>query len=124
MVHCVIQGTVTAPVLRGQRQPGQGLHRPVRAQHRISQLKQGIRPRREAAVKLTAEGRQPLPLPIAFRPWLDPLAPATPYSNATATAIISGLFGRNPKMITRWLCHVMAARQDKITNLRKAGPRG
>jgi hypothetical protein len=27
-------------------------------------------------------------------------------------------------MITRWLCHVMAARQDKITNLGKAGPRG
>ncbi len=42
--------------------------------------------------------------------------------NATATAFASGIYARNPKMITRWPCHVMATRQDKITNLWQAGP--
>ena len=37
------------------------MHRPVRAQHRLGQLEQRIRPRGEAPVKLTAEGCQPVP---------------------------------------------------------------
>ena len=49
-----------------------GPHRPLSAQHRIRQLEQRIRPRGEAAVRLSAEGRQLLPRPIVFRRRLDP----------------------------------------------------
>ena len=41
VVHRVIQRAVTAPVLRGQRQPGQRPHRPVRAQHRTASASSG-----------------------------------------------------------------------------------
>ena len=49
---------MAAPVLRGQRQPGQRLHRPVRAQHRIGQLEQLITARGQAGMKIQPEPRQ------------------------------------------------------------------
>ena len=71
-VHRVIQGAMTALMLRRQRQAHQGFHRPVCAQHRVRQFEQRIRPRGEAPVQLPAEGRQPVPrLTIIFCPRLD-----------------------------------------------------
>ncbi len=71
-VHRVIQGAMAALMLRRQRQAHQGFHRPVRAQHRVRQFEQRIRPRGEAPVQLPAEGRQPVPrLTIIFCPRLD-----------------------------------------------------
>src|SRR5450755_3953892 len=58
MVHRVIQGAVTAPVLRRQRQRGQVPDRPVRAQHRIGQLAQLISPGGQAGMKIGPEPRQ------------------------------------------------------------------
>ena len=114
---------MTAPVLGRQRQLNQAPDRPIRAQHRLGQLKQRIRPRRKAAVKSARKAASRSRARSSSGPGSTP-PPSHAILNATATAIISGLCGRNPKMITRWLCHVMAARQDKITNLGKAGPRG
>ena len=54
-VHRVVRGAMTTPVLRHQRQARQVLHRPVRAQHRISQLEQRIRPGGQAGVELAPE---------------------------------------------------------------------
>jgi hypothetical protein len=48
----VIQRAVTTLVLRRQRQPGQVPDRPVRAQHRVSQLRQLIRTRRQAPAEI------------------------------------------------------------------------
>jgi len=50
--------TVTPPVLRDQRQPGQRPHRPVRAQHRIGQLEQLIRAGGQAGTEICPEPRQ------------------------------------------------------------------
>jgi hypothetical protein len=58
VVHRVIQGAVTAPVLRRQGQPGQGSHRPVPAQRRIGQLGQLIGAGGQAGMKVQPEPRQ------------------------------------------------------------------
>jgi hypothetical protein len=55
MIDRVIQRAVAAPVLRGQRQPGQRLHRPIRAQHRIGQLEQLITARGQAGMEIQPE---------------------------------------------------------------------
>jgi hypothetical protein len=49
---------MTPLVHRGQRQPGQGPHRPIRAEHRVGQLEQLIIASGQALVKLTPELRQ------------------------------------------------------------------
>ena len=49
---------MAAPVLRGQRQPGQVPDRPVRAQHRIGQLEQLIRAGGQAGMEIQPEPRQ------------------------------------------------------------------
>jgi hypothetical protein len=76
---------VPAAVLGGQRQRRQHPHRPVRAQHRIGQLEQRIRPARQAPVQLAAEGRQQAQGPIRARPVWTP-ASRHAILNATATA--------------------------------------
>jgi hypothetical protein len=47
---------MAALMLRHQRQTHQGLHRPLRAQHRIGKLKQRIPARGQTGIQLTAEG--------------------------------------------------------------------
>ena len=47
----VVQGAVTAAVLRAQRQIDQGNDRTRRAQHRVGQLEQRVRPRRQTVVE-------------------------------------------------------------------------
>ncbi|GIF09310.1 hypothetical protein Asi03nite_68480 [Actinoplanes siamensis] len=58
LVERVIQGAVPAPVLGRQRQIDQRFDRPVRAQHRVGQLEQRIRPRVQTPVDLLPESRQ------------------------------------------------------------------
>jgi len=48
----VIQRPMPPPMLRHQRQPHQRGDRPVGAQHRITQLKQRVRPRHQAVIQL------------------------------------------------------------------------
>jgi hypothetical protein len=57
-VQPVVQGAVPAPVLGRQRQPDQGLDRPVGAQHRVGQLEQRIRPRGQTSIQLAAEQQE------------------------------------------------------------------
>ena len=54
----VIHRSVPAAELRLQRQLRRRAHRPLRAQHRVAQLEQRVRPRGEALMQLTAEPRQ------------------------------------------------------------------
>jgi hypothetical protein len=54
----VIHTAVTTAMLGHQRQPDQRGHRPVRAQHRLTQLEQRICPRARASVELLPERRQ------------------------------------------------------------------
>jgi hypothetical protein len=49
---------MTAPVLRRQRQPGQGLHRTIGTQDRIGQLGQFVSAGGEAGMEVTPEPRQ------------------------------------------------------------------
>jgi hypothetical protein len=49
---------VAAPVLQDQRQPSQVPDRPVRAQHRIGQLRQLIRAGHQAGMEIHPEPRQ------------------------------------------------------------------
>jgi hypothetical protein len=49
---------VTTPVLRGEDQIDQGLHRAVRAQHRIDDLEQDIPTVPQGVVEIGAEPRQ------------------------------------------------------------------
>ena len=49
---------MTAPVLRSQRQPNQGLHRPIGAQHRIGQLGHLISAGGQAGMEIPPEPRQ------------------------------------------------------------------
>lgn len=58
MVHRVIQRGVAAAVLRGQRQPRQRLHRPVRAQHLIGRLEQLITAGGQSAMEIQPGPRQ------------------------------------------------------------------
>lgn len=53
-----IQGTVTAAVLRCQRQPRHGPDRPIRAQHRISQVGQLMGTGAQAGMEIQPEPRQ------------------------------------------------------------------
>ena len=66
-VQRVIHRAVPPAVPGHQRQPGQHPHRPVRAQHRISQLEQLITPRGQAPVQLPAEPRQHPPRVPCFQ---------------------------------------------------------
>ncbi len=58
-IHCVVRGSVTAPVLRFRRQPGPGRDRPVRAQQQISRLEQLITAGSQACAGIQPELRQP-----------------------------------------------------------------
>jgi hypothetical protein len=49
---------MSAPVLGGQRQPSQGPHRPVRAQHRIGELGHLIGAGAQARMEIQPEPRQ------------------------------------------------------------------
>src|SRR6516225_1311688 len=88
---------------------------------RVRELEQLITLGSEAPRQLLAEGRQPLPCTGIFPHRLD-AAPPHAILNATATVFTFELFGRNPKMITRWLSHVMTARQNKITKPGRPDP--
>jgi hypothetical protein len=54
----VVQGAVTAAVFRAQRQIDQGSDRTRRAQHRVGQLEQRVRPRRQTVAKPGTERLQ------------------------------------------------------------------
>jgi hypothetical protein len=54
-VKPVIERAVTPPVLRRQRQPGQGPDLPVRAEHRVGQLEQRVAPRGQALIQISPE---------------------------------------------------------------------
>jgi hypothetical protein len=56
--ECGIKRPMTAAVLTDQRQLHQRPDRPIRAQHRVGQPEQRIRPRHEALVELLAEPGQ------------------------------------------------------------------
>ncbi|ABD11436.1 hypothetical protein Francci3_2063 [Frankia casuarinae] len=58
LVDRVVQRAVPPAVLRGQRQADQVTNRAVRAQHRVGELEQGIRPPGQTVVELLAEPTQ------------------------------------------------------------------
>ena len=93
------------------------------AQTCVAQLKQRIRPRGETSVQLSAESRQPVPRPIPCRRG-STAASRHAILNARPPPRVFKFRRKNPKIIVRWPCHVMAPRQDKITNLGKTGNRG
>jgi hypothetical protein len=120
-VQRVIDRAVPAAAFRLQAQLREHQHPPRLAQHRLADLEQHVR-------RMPKEKYSSLRNRVS-RPMASPVPSSAPSSRqdiikATATALVSRFFRRNPKIIKQWSSHVTTTHRATQAIQDNTGNRG